>query len=602
MPQKCKKMIIVARIAAGLAVVLLVLFFVSRPGREWFAFSFELGGPKDRNSVLNAARNLLDAPAGKHGFLKVSGNSFVFEDGTPARFWGTNLCLSANFPSKAEAKLLADHIAFLGFNAVRLHHMDFGFEPEGIFRDTCPSCRDPQKKRTGALSRRQLDRLNHLIYQLKKRGIYIDLNLLVSRRFTLSDGVKDADRLRRAAKPASLFDEKLITLQKEFARALLTHTNRYTRLRYNNDPAIALIEITNENTASILREIPLPGSYSEDLNKLRQGALKDTPAFYLYLEKNYIDDMVGFIKKDCGVSVPVTGIAGHTEPWTRQASENADFIDTHAYWDHPRFPRQRWDKFDFTIRNKPMLSSGGLGIIGQIRSRQPLDKPFTISEWNHCYPNEYAFETPLLVASESLRRGWDAVFQFALAHNLDIFKRNRGIQNTFDVIADPQGSALMLASSTLFLRSAGPVLSGARDGTLTVESSHVEGASGALKNKELCFPSFCFTSNKDGAIALFSAEDKPLGLSKRMLLLATAGVKNTGSGWDKKGRFRWGRAPVLLKKMDVSVSLDAGKKIKVYALDEKGRRKFRVKVRRKGKKYVFTTKNTRALLFEIERP
>ena len=33
---------------------------------------------------------LLDGPAGKHGFLKVKGERFVFEDGTHARFWGGN--------------------------------------------------------------------------------------------------------------------------------------------------------------------------------------------------------------------------------------------------------------------------------------------------------------------------------------------------------------------------------------------------------------------------------------------------------------------------------------------------------------------------------
>jgi len=31
-----------------------------------------------------------EKPAGKHGFLQVKGENFVFEDGTPAKFWGTN--------------------------------------------------------------------------------------------------------------------------------------------------------------------------------------------------------------------------------------------------------------------------------------------------------------------------------------------------------------------------------------------------------------------------------------------------------------------------------------------------------------------------------
>ena len=29
-----------------------------------------------------------DRPAGRHGFVKADGDHFVFDDGTPARFWG----------------------------------------------------------------------------------------------------------------------------------------------------------------------------------------------------------------------------------------------------------------------------------------------------------------------------------------------------------------------------------------------------------------------------------------------------------------------------------------------------------------------------------
>jgi hypothetical protein len=95
-------------------------------------------------------------------------------------------------------------------------------------------------KKTGVLSKKQLDKLDYLIYQLKIRGIYIDINLLVSRHFTEADGIKHAKELGMAAKPASMFDPKLIELQKQYAKNLLTHLNPYTKLRYCDDPAIAL--------------------------------------------------------------------------------------------------------------------------------------------------------------------------------------------------------------------------------------------------------------------------------------------------------------------------------------------------------------------------
>ena len=39
-----------------------------------------------------------EKPAGKHGFLKVSGRDFVFEDGTKVKFWGTNFNGAGCFP------------------------------------------------------------------------------------------------------------------------------------------------------------------------------------------------------------------------------------------------------------------------------------------------------------------------------------------------------------------------------------------------------------------------------------------------------------------------------------------------------------------------
>ena len=41
-----------------------------------------------------------EKPAGKHGFLQTRGREFVFEDGTPVRFWGTNFNGCGCFPEK----------------------------------------------------------------------------------------------------------------------------------------------------------------------------------------------------------------------------------------------------------------------------------------------------------------------------------------------------------------------------------------------------------------------------------------------------------------------------------------------------------------------
>jgi len=54
-----------------------------------------------------------EKPAGKHDFLKTQGDRFVFEDGTPVRFWGTNLNGGAAFPEKDYAPKLARRLTSL---------------------------------------------------------------------------------------------------------------------------------------------------------------------------------------------------------------------------------------------------------------------------------------------------------------------------------------------------------------------------------------------------------------------------------------------------------------------------------------------------------
>ena len=46
-----------------------------------------------------------ERPAGKHGFLGVDGRSLCFEDGTVAKFWGTNFNGAVCFPRCASCRI-----------------------------------------------------------------------------------------------------------------------------------------------------------------------------------------------------------------------------------------------------------------------------------------------------------------------------------------------------------------------------------------------------------------------------------------------------------------------------------------------------------------
>src|SRR5512133_2772270 len=58
----------------------------------------------------------LDAPAGKHGYLKMEVDDFSFEDGTKNKFWGTNHGNRSCGPEKAEAEKRVAWYAKMGIN------------------------------------------------------------------------------------------------------------------------------------------------------------------------------------------------------------------------------------------------------------------------------------------------------------------------------------------------------------------------------------------------------------------------------------------------------------------------------------------------------
>jgi hypothetical protein len=205
-----------------------------------FPFVISYDGPDNASSVAH----LLDAPAGKHGFVRVKDGHF-YTDAGPIRFHATNLTGPANFPSHEAADKLASRLARFGINCVRLHFMDtwyINFMPkptQAILADDTTTQRN--------LDPKQLEKLDYLIAAFKKRGIYVNVNLHVGRTLDERDGFANAKALPWANKGIGQFEPRMIELQKEYARKLLTHVNPYTDNAYTDEPSVAMIEISNED-------------------------------------------------------------------------------------------------------------------------------------------------------------------------------------------------------------------------------------------------------------------------------------------------------------------------------------------------------------------
>ena len=222
------------------------------PGR-WFAFPARgIGSPTGAIDLSS----LDDAPAGSRGFIRAGGGHFVDGSGQRVRFFGVNCTATACFPTHDVATRAALHLRRLGVNVVRFHFMDKGPAPIGLLT-TDRKGLDPA----------QLERLDFFVAELARNGIYANLNLHVARRYPGLDGA--AAQRFDMGKMLDRFYPPFIESQKDYARALLTHVNPYTKHAYVAEPAVLCVEMNNENTA-----LPFWSGNLDDLPEPFAGELR----------------------------------------------------------------------------------------------------------------------------------------------------------------------------------------------------------------------------------------------------------------------------------------------------------------------------------------
>ena len=277
-PSKTAPLRKMARIAPSIPEFLCLALFLSAlvpglPAAELFPFVLPWDDAATGATDVSA---WLQKPAGHSGFIAAK-NGHLFAGDARQRFIGVNIAFGANFPTHADAAKVAARMAKFGINCVRFHHMDMHSAPLGIFAND---------GRT--LDAERLDRLDFFVFQLKERGIYTDLNLHVSRTYP-DLPVSEKEGMPNYDKGVDNFAAAMISLQKDYARALLTHINPYTKSAYTDEPAVAFIEINNENALLDEWHIGgldhLPAPYRAELSglwtdwlKAAYGGMENPPA------------------------------------------------------------------------------------------------------------------------------------------------------------------------------------------------------------------------------------------------------------------------------------------------------------------------------------
>jgi hypothetical protein len=451
-------------------------------------------------SSLHDFSSLLEAPAGKRGFLQRRGEHFAWADGSRARFWGINVANTSLMEPDAQIKKVVKNFAQAGFNLLRLHHFD---ERGGIIDLTAKDSRRFIPER--------LRKLDLWIAEAKRAGIYVYLDLLDYRRFKAGDGVPNAEAIGRAGRPYNVFDRRLIELQKEYARKLLRdHVNQYTGLAYADDPAIVLLEVYDESGLFMRRDVwrTMPQPYAdrfqamwntwlrqkysttgrlaaawsdpksglaplqpgENLEKgtvevpamtwtpqllpaaqkpfAGQARLNDGALFANDVHVKFFREMRAYLKS-IGVKIPVS-VTGRFDDLAdlKGISREMDFIGANFYYDHPYWARgaKAWTPPSFFHNHNPVSDIDDRSMAATISLARVKGTPLVVREWNYCWPNRSRSTGMIEAATYASLHDVDAMILFVYE------TKPTPRVSYFNVRSDPSRWGLVGIGSQIFLR------------------------------------------------------------------------------------------------------------------------------------------------------
>jgi len=470
-------------------------FAVHAEDEKWFAWQGT--GAGDADSVLDMSA-WLDAPAGRHGRIRSEGDQLIY-NGRPIRLWGLNLTFTSTAPSRELADRRAAFYARYGINSVRLHKFADGPGGAGIQSATSGVTYDADG----------LDRMDYFVAKLRETGIFVKLSANFGR---VKLGIDDLPRVpyahelgqmhRERLDPgngAIFFSRELQDLQIEQLINLLNHRNPYTGLTYAEDPAIAVVELINEDSAlfygtlramqrspTIARQAGeqfaawLHAQYGseaalrrawgnrafnsfrtenltgeqygkliypvgnpwffdpkqlEGSQRFRKQRLLDTMRFLYETQNTFHDRFVRAIRD--------TGYEGEILASNWQAGR----AFSHFYNLHSDARIGMIDRHNYFTRGA-MLRAPGSGSLSA-GMQQVMDRPFMLSEWIHLFPSELGVEGPAIIGAYGMGlQGWDASYMF---QNRDEGRFSRQLGDQWDVTT-PQVMGVFPAVARQVLR------------------------------------------------------------------------------------------------------------------------------------------------------
>lgn len=412
------------------------------PDKSWWIFSYPTN-QSTGGDLLNL-RYLNERFAGEHGFIQLSadGNSFVDGKHKAIRFWACNGgSLASEFNDK-KLDSLAAFLAKMGVNVIRYH-----------------AAINPHGKNTKLMDVDTAEARNiwRCVAAMKKQGIYTVISPYwpanghmggwIPKEWGI-DGYSGKDGMWEVL----FFNERLQAGYKAWVKYLYTTPNAYTKVALKDEPAVAIIQVLNEDSpffwtiSGVKPELAkmIGAQFSKWLRKKygnlpdikdttdlipiynmtlppRQNdksRLHDQVEFYADHLRAFYDDMVHYYRDVLGCKQLINGTNWRTASQSRLldlerwSNSGADVIAVNKYFDpqHKGGPNVGWriDPGDFYGSPSALKNPADL----PTNLKQVAGRPMIVTESGWNLPNRYQTEGPLLVAAYGSLTELDAFFWF----------------------------------------------------------------------------------------------------------------------------------------------------------------------------------------------
>lgn len=424
------------------------------PSAGW---SFSYPGDKFTDNALLDLRYLNEKIAGENGFIQRTpdGNSFQTENGIPMRFWSINGGDGTKDMSDADLAKFARFLAKMGVNMIRYH---------GSINPTGANINEVDKADVTGIWR--------MVAAMKKEGIYSTISPFWAHNGHMGNPALSGWGIPGYTTNEDLwgvmyFSDTLKTAYKKWVKYLYTEKNPFTGIALKDDPAVALIQVKNEDgvfwwtissmkegfmyivrqkfyqwailkygTAAAIKTAWMNASDSKDnwttgqlglyniwdATQPQSGGknkrLSDQIQFLTETQRNFYAEIHDYYRNDLGCKQLInannwkTADANLLFDAERYSNSDCEVIAVNRYFDPGHIgPNAGWriDPGDNYVGNSVMLQPHLLPVnIKQVKGSPAL---VTESGWN--LPNKYQAEGPFMVSAYMSLTGVDSYYWFS---------------------------------------------------------------------------------------------------------------------------------------------------------------------------------------------